>query len=96
MTPRKLYTKNKGNYFSTGAYIINKDGAKQLLNYSSKYILNQNINHTADEYLISSTNTYVYKHPMFIYGTNETSTIHPEHILMHNNSKSIIQSLLYQ
>ncbi len=90
MTPRKLYTKNTGNLFSTGAYIINPNGTKKILNYSTKHILNQNIKHPADDYLINSTNTYVYKYPMFIYGNNETSTIHKDHIDWHIRSKKTI------
>jgi GR25 family glycosyltransferase involved in LPS biosynthesis len=96
MTPRKLYTKNTGNLFSTGAYIINQNGAKKILNYSTKHILNQNIKHPADDYLINSTNTYVYKYPLFIYGDNETSTIHQDHIDWHIRSKKIIQSSHYR
>jgi GR25 family glycosyltransferase involved in LPS biosynthesis len=96
MTPRKLYTKNTGNLFSTGAYIINPNGAKKILNYSTKHILNQNIKHPADDYLINSTNTYVYKYPLFIYGDNETSTIHQDHIDWHIRSKKIIQSSHYR
>jgi GR25 family glycosyltransferase involved in LPS biosynthesis len=88
--PSKFYTKNPGNIYSTGAYIINKK-------YTPTKILKQNINHSADHYLFTLSNTYVYKYPMFIYADNETSTIHPDHIEIHNKSKcNIIQSLHYQ
>ena len=88
--PNKLYTKNPGNIYSTGAYIINKK-------CKPTKILKPSIKHSADDYLFSLSNTYVYKYPMFIYSENETSTIHPDHITMHNNSKcNIIQSLHYQ
>jgi GR25 family glycosyltransferase involved in LPS biosynthesis len=90
MMPKKIYTKNAGNLFSTGAYIINQNGAKNILNYSTKHVLNQNIKHPADDYLINSTITYTYKYPMFIYGNNEISTIHQDHINGHNNSKNMI------
>jgi len=89
--PNKIYTKNPGNIYSTGAYLINK-----------KYkpppkVLNPNTKHSADDYLFTLSNTYVYKYPMFIYGDSETSTIHPDHFAMHNKSKcNIIQSLHYQ
>jgi GR25 family glycosyltransferase involved in LPS biosynthesis len=95
MVPKKIYTKNTGNLFSTGAYIINQNGAKKILNYTTKHVLNQNIKHPADDYLINSTVTYTYKYPMFIYGYNETSTIHQDHISGHNGSKNIILKQIY-
>jgi len=95
MVPQKIYTKNTGNLFSTGAYIINQNGAEKILNYSTKHILNQNIKHPADDYLINSTITYTYKYPFFIYGDNETSTIHQDHINGHNNSKKMILKQIY-
>lgn len=91
--PRKIYTRNTGNLFSTGAYIINKKGAKQLIHKNKKNILKNTIGHSADIYLYLNTNTYVYKYPMFIYGTDETSTIHQEHIKHHNESKKRIIDL---
>lgn len=88
--PSKMYTKNPGNIYSTGAYIINKK-------YTPTKILKPIIDHSADHYLFTLSNTYVYKYPMFIYADNETSTIHPDHIEIHNKSKcNIIQSLHYQ
>jgi GR25 family glycosyltransferase involved in LPS biosynthesis len=88
--PNKMYTKNPGNIYSTGAYLINKK-------YKPTKVLNPNTKHSADDYLFTLSNTYVYKYPMFIYGDSETSTIHPDHFAMHNKSKcNIIQSLHYQ
>ena len=95
MVPQQIYTKNTGNLFSTGAYIINQNGAKKILNDSTKHILNQNIKHPADNYLIGSTITYTYKYPFFIYGDNETSTIHQDHINWHNKSKLTLQKMYY-
>ena len=96
LLPHKIYTKNTGNLFSTGAYIINQGGAKRILNYSRKHILNQNIKHPADDYLINSTITYTYKYPLFTYGDNETSTIHQDHVNDHDNSKNTILKKIYK
>lgn len=95
MVPKKIYTKNTGNLFSTGAYLINQNGANKILNYTTKHILNQNIKHPADDYLINSTLTYTYKYPLFIYGDNETSTIHQDHVNGHNISKNTILKQIY-
>ena len=93
--PNLLYTKNAGNIYSTGAYIINKTGANKILNYSNKHKLNQKIKHPADDYLINSTLTYTYKYPMFIYAHDEKSTIHQDHVNGHNISKNTIMKNIY-
>ena len=86
-TPKKLYTQNNHNYFSTGAYIINKKN-----NNIPKMIHSQNP--TADVYLYQIFNTYVYKYPMFIYNNNESSTIHQDHINHHDQSKQVLLTSL--
>jgi GR25 family glycosyltransferase involved in LPS biosynthesis len=92
--PSKMYTKNSGNLFSTGAYLINK---QKLNTHSTKYNLSPDLNHAADNYLFALHNTFVYKYPMFIYKDNQQSTIHPDHITIHNQSKrDIIQSLHFR
>jgi len=92
--PSKMYTKNPGNLFSTGAYLINKQNLKTN---STKYDLRPDFNHAADNYLFALYKTFVYKYPMFIYKDNQTSTIHSDHITIHNKSKNdIIQSLHFQ
>jgi len=93
--PQKIYTKQNGNtYFSTGAYIINKNGAKSIINQSDKHGLNQNIGHSADVYLYLITNTYTYKYPYFTYTYDETSTIHQLHVKNHNIAKKIIDGFI--
>lgn len=88
--PFKNYTKyNNGNFASGGAYILNK---KKIIN--NLKLLPRDISHEADHYLFSRFNTYTYKYPMFIYGTNETSTIHQNHINGHDNSKKIIDNFI--
>ena len=92
--PSKMYTKNAGNFFSTGAYLINK---QKLNTHSKKYNLSQDLSHAADNYLFALYKTLVYKYPMFIYKDNQQSTIHPDHMSMHNQSKrKIIQNLHFQ
>jgi GR25 family glycosyltransferase involved in LPS biosynthesis len=81
--PKKIYTKNNNRYFSTGAYIINKKS-----NNIPKII--HSSNPTADMYLYNIFNTYVYKYPMFIYSSDEISTIHQDHINHHDKSKNML------
>jgi len=84
--PFENYTKyNNGNFASGGAYILNK---KKIINNLT--LLPRDISHEADHYLFSRFNTYTYKYPMFIYGTNEISTIHQNHVSGHDNSKNMI------
>jgi GR25 family glycosyltransferase involved in LPS biosynthesis len=84
-TPRKLYTKNVGNLFSTGAYVINKNNINIPKKINTETA-------AADTYLYSIFNTYTYKYPMFIYKNNESSTIHQEHINHHDTSKQKLLS----
>lgn len=89
--PLTKYTRyNNGNFASGGAYILNK---KKIINNLT--LLPRDISHEADHYLFSRFNTYTYKYPMFIYGTNEISTIHQNHVSGHDNSKNIILKQLY-
>lgn len=84
--PFKNYTRYKnGNFASAGAYILNKN---KIIN--NLKLLTRDISHEADHYLFNRFNTYAYKYPMFIYGTNETSTIHQNHVNGHDISKSMI------
>ena len=89
--PLTKYTRYKnGNFASAGAYVLNKN--KIIKNFKS---LPQNHSHEADHYLFNKYNTYAYKFPMFIYGTNELSTIHQAHVTGHDNSKNMIINKLY-
>ena len=89
--PLTKYTRYKnGNFASAGAYVLNKN--KIIKNFKS---LPQNHSHEADHYLFNKYNTYAYKFPIFIYGTNELSTIHQAHVNGHDNSKNIILKQLY-
>jgi len=89
--PPKKYTRYKnGNFASAGAYILNKKKALTNLKLSS-----QDLSHEADHYLFNKCNTYAYKFPMFIYRTNELSTIHQHHVSGHDNSKTMILKQLY-
>jgi len=89
--PLKKYTRYKnGNFACAGAYVLNKN--KTITNFKS---LPQNHSHEADHYLFNKFNTYAYKYPMFIYGTNEISTIHQNHVNGHDKSKHMIINKLY-
>lgn len=89
--PLKMYTRYKnGNFACAGAYVLNKN--KIITNYK---LLPQNHSHEADHFLFNKFNTYAYKYPMFIYGTNEISTIHQNHVNGHDKSKNMIIRSLY-
>ena len=94
--PKKNYTKHNGDiYFSTGAYIINQNGAKNLINKTGIYTLNKTIGHSADVYLYLATNTYVYKYPYFTYNYQTQSTIHPNHENIHDTNKRLVDTFIY-
>jgi GR25 family glycosyltransferase involved in LPS biosynthesis len=76
----------------TVSYIINKAGAKKLTQdyVNGKHQIHQHTIPVADMYLYYSVNTYCYKYPMFIYKSENESTIHQSHSGMHNDAKELI------
>jgi len=96
------YQRNRyGAIASMGAYIINKTAAKKLMTemydpVTNKYTLRDYHTHEADHYLFKVLRTYTYKYPYFIYPTDNTSTLHPEHLNSHIRSKSRIEYMYYQ
>ena len=84
------YTLNTGNVYGTGSFIINKKAAIKLtsemsydksIKLNNKYILDKYKKHTSDDYIFASLITYVYKYPYFNYSSNNTSIIHPHHLI---------------
>jgi GR25 family glycosyltransferase involved in LPS biosynthesis len=69
---------------STLAYIINKKGSNKIIKNTyknNKYELDPTIkSHDADGYIYLLAKTYAYKYPMFIYKSDNDSTIHDNHI----------------
>jgi hypothetical protein len=69
---------------STLAYVINKKGSNKIMKSTyknNKYELDPNIkSHDADGYIYLIAKTYAYKYPMFIYKSDNDSTIHDNHI----------------
>jgi GR25 family glycosyltransferase involved in LPS biosynthesis len=96
----KDWNYNDNKYISEHAwgaysYIINKDGAKKLINscYKNKhYVLDETIHPSSDVYIYNKLKTYVYKYPMFTYRTNNDSYIHSNDIEGHIKSKEYIIS----
>lgn len=88
---KKIYTKNTGSIYCSGAYVINKNCSTKIS--VDKYNLDIS-NHTADGYIFTKTNTYAYKYPMFTYKLNEISTIHPDHLEHHDKNKKIIDNFI--
>jgi len=89
--PDKIYEKNNNKYFSTAAYIINKNNINIIPILPNKIKTDVP---AADYYLYDIFNTYLYKYPMFIYKSDEESTIHQDHINNHNESKKKITEML--
>lgn len=77
------------NYYSGISYLINKRGSSKIMKtyHNGVYTLDKNTHHVADSHLYELTNSYAYKYPMFIYKTNNNSTIHMDHIPYHVKSK---------
>jgi GR25 family glycosyltransferase involved in LPS biosynthesis len=90
------WSKMKNDYtdhetYSALSYIINKKGSNKLINEiykNDKYTLKQHLSPHADRYIFMSLKTYVYKYPMFIYKTENDSTLGhniQEHIQFKNH-----------
>ena len=87
------YEKNiNRKYYGCLSYIINKKGANKLMQIyvNNKYNLSDNLDQVSDIYIYQSLNTYVYKYPMFMYKTDNDSTIHSDHIPWHVITKNNI------
>jgi GR25 family glycosyltransferase involved in LPS biosynthesis len=81
-----------GGLSCCGSYLINKTGAKRLIDKiytEGKYILIPDSFHTSDNYIYSELRTYAYKYPYFTYPTENDSTIHEWHIDYHVYTKEI-------
>ena len=82
----------KHSYVYTGAlaYIINKKAANIFITSqmeNGKYNLGNHARHISDWYIYHSINTYIYRYPMFIYKTENDSTIHETHLSEHVQTK---------
>jgi GR25 family glycosyltransferase involved in LPS biosynthesis len=90
----KLDKTEYSNQLPAGAmsYIINKQGANKLTQdyVNSKYQIHQNTIPVADMYIFYNVKTYCYKYPMFVYKTDNDSTLHESHLSMHVNAKELI------
>jgi hypothetical protein len=98
--PKLDYTlMEQGNYYQTVSYVISNKGAQRLINEiynNGKYKIYNNICQEADNFIFNMLRTYTYKYPYFIYPTDNTSTLHPEHLNSHIRSKSRIEYMYYQ
>lgn len=89
---------NDKNYAAcAGAYIINKKSAIKLMQNiykNGKYHINNLYYHVSDVLIFTVLKTYVYNKPYFTYITDNTSTIHQDHVSGHVLSKNIITNYL--
>jgi len=95
--PPYTYTFNADDiYASALAYVINKQSAEILIKKmykNEKYYVTENYYHGPDNYIFQMLKTYTYKYPLFIYKYDETSTLHQDHIPLHNDSKKRIEDM---
>lgn len=94
--PPNEFTLNENKYWSTLAYVINKNAAKKLMNEiykDGKYNIETSINNEADQYIYQKVITYTYRYPLFIYKYNEESTLHQGAIERHNVSRQRIEDM---
>lgn len=93
----ELYTLHTEDLNSTGAYIIKRNAAKKVIEkiyYNNKYNLDNSYYHAADNAIYKLFKTYTYQYPLFTYKTNNDSTIHSDHLPVHEISKkNITQSM---
>jgi GR25 family glycosyltransferase involved in LPS biosynthesis len=86
----------KGCTACAAAYIVNKKGVLRFLHklqHGDKFILHKKREHHADIYIFETMNTYVYRYPLFTY-LNKESTLHPDHLDGHTQSKKIVDELV--
>jgi len=86
--------------FSTGLYLISREGALKLLEIytnktTGKFILaNSNLRKQADFFIYMSVNTYTSTFPYCIPNLNFISQIHPHHIYVHKTAiNAIIENI---
>jgi GR25 family glycosyltransferase involved in LPS biosynthesis len=94
--PEEEYIFNRNEYWSAMAYIINKKGAKRLIENTyidNKYKIDPSINNESDQYIFQKINTYVYKYPYFIYKYGENSTLHQSAVKRHDASRQRIEDM---
>ena len=87
-----------GGIACMAAYVIHKKAAKKFIDETfdkniKKYKLQDYHTHEADHYLFKCLRTYTYKYPFFIYPTENNSTLHPEDLESHVQSKKRIENM---
>lgn len=97
LIPPLIYSPWKSIYFSTGAYIINRKGASNIMKMyiNNNWNLPTNKSHNADLLIYNLCNTYTSRYPFFIYPTENNSEIHQDHISFHNKSKKQIMQIIH-
>lgn len=79
---------------STAAYIINKKGAKHLMNLKENNIYNltkHNVDTShSDMFIYSYLKTYCYQYPMFVYKKNNDSLLHDYDLIGHEISRELL------
>lgn len=93
--PVKMYD-DQTVLYSTGAYLVNRKGAQKIANSyrNGKYELNLDFDISADIYLFQVMKKYAYKYPLFIFKSQNDSTIHSEDVMCHEHSKNVTAKML--
>ena len=80
------------------AYLIRYSAAKRFLqnvDSTGKFIYSPDFckDYVADRFIYNCMKTYIVNPPLFTYRDNNDSTIHPEHLRFHENSKEHTKKL---
>ena len=96
----RLIIKSDNTYPSACYYLITRDGAKKILD---KYvavidnIIHINLSHkewcVADNILYLTANTYILTYPIITTNIKCGSSIHPEHLINHENCNIVIREI---
>lgn len=82
---------------STGYYLISREGAKKLMNQfilsETYYDLSYSFWTAADNVLYRPINTYILTYPITVSNCDYGSTIHPLHVINHENANIVIKKI---
>jgi GR25 family glycosyltransferase involved in LPS biosynthesis len=84
----KEYIPYIGYFSSALCYIINRKGAKKIVESR------QPITNMIEHWMFMQVKTYTYRYPMFTYPSNNDSYLHQSHLYGHQLSKDVITDYL--
>lgn len=95
-----IITKSNNTYPSACYYLIKREGAKKILDKYVKVIdniIHINLSHkewcVSDNILYLTANTYILTYPVITTNIKYGSSIHPDHLINHENCNIIIREI---